>query len=179
MSGRQLLEVCRFRKALKRIGSRSILHLMVRTMNCYHYTECGLKNVFITGMSAQTNNEDESTTIPAAGHLHRIIAECIVAQNGKMSGRELRFLRTEMGLTQNKLAAILKVKLLTISRWERKEIPIKHTAEMLIRLMAIKRLSLDLAMDVDEVSEKVNLSPQSGQIRIDGSDPNRYQASAA
>ena len=153
---------------------------MENTMNTYHYTECGLDNVFIEGMPTQMDDAgDDIVTIPAVGHLHRVIAESIVTYQYKMSGKELRFLRTEMGLTQDNLAAILKVKLLTISRWEREESPIKHTAEILIRLMAIKRLSLDLAMDVDEVSEKVNLSPQSGQIRIDGSDPNRYQALAA
>ena len=51
----------------------------------------------------------------------------------KMSGQELRFLRAEMGLTQAQLAEIVKVSLLTVSRWERNETPVNDAAEMLVR----------------------------------------------
>ncbi|MBL4556499.1 MAG: helix-turn-helix transcriptional regulator [Rhodobacteraceae bacterium] len=103
-----------------------------------------------------------------------MIAEGIVQLPSKMTGKELRFLRTEMGLTQEKLAETLKVTLLTVSRWEREENPIKDTAEMLIRLMAIKRLDLGAEMDVDSVSEKVTAAPRTDPIRIGGQDPKRY-----
>lgn len=149
-------------------------------MTTYHYTECGLENVFIEGMETiQDHNGEETMTIPAIGLLHQVIAEGIVCRKSKMSGRELRFLRTEMGLTQEKLADILKVTLLTISRWEREETSIKDTAEMLIRLMAVDRLELDVEMNVDSVSERVILSPRTEPIRIDGSNPEKYHLVAA
>jgi transcriptional regulator with XRE-family HTH domain len=146
----------------------------------YHYTECGLDNVFIEGLDIVSDHAGESTvTIPAIGLLHEVIAEGIVMLPTKMSGRELRFLRTEMGMTQAQLAEIIKVTLLTVSRWEREETPIRDAAEMLIRLMAIDRLGLDLDMDVDAVSSKVTLAPRKDPIRIDGSDPSHYQLLAA
>lgn len=149
-------------------------------MSAYQYTECGLDNVFIEGMNVVEDHAGEETvTIPAIGLLHQVIAEGIVTLSSKMSGKELRFLRTEMGMTQEKLAEVLKVTTLTVSRWEREESPIKDAAEMLIRLMAVKRLKLDSEMDVDDVSEKVTLSVRTDPIRIDGSDPMQYQLMAA
>lgn len=149
-------------------------------MGTYHYTECGLDNVFIEGMNTvQDHAGEETITIPAVGMLHKVIAEGIVSLPSKMSGRELRFLRTEMGLTQEKLAEVLKVTLLTISRWEREETSIKDTAEMLIRLMAVERLELDVELNVDAVSSKVTAAPRIDAIRIDGSNPTNYHLVAA
>jgi transcriptional regulator with XRE-family HTH domain len=144
-------------------------------MSTYHYTECGLDNVFIEGMEVlQDHAGEETLEIPAIGMLHSVIAESIVMLPSKMSGKELRFLRTEMGLTQEKLADVLKVTLLTISRWEREESPIKDTAEMLIRLMAVEHLKLGVSLDVDTVSAKVTRAARTYPIRIDGSDPTQY-----
>jgi len=141
----------------------------------YHYTECGLDNVFIEDMNMiQDHGGEETVVIPAIGLLHKVIAEGIVKLPAKMSGKELRFLRTEMGMTQIMLAEILKVTLLTVGRWERDETPIKDTAEMLIRLMAIERLRLDVEMGVEEVADKVTQEPRLGAIHIDGSNPSNY-----
>lgn len=149
-------------------------------MGAYHYTECGLDNVFIEGMDVVSDHAGEDTLqIQAIGLLHSVIAEGIVMLPSKMSGKELRFLRTEMGLTQEKLADVLKVTLLTISRWEREETPIKDTAEMLIRLMAVEHLELPVKLDVDAVSAKVTRAARTDPIRIDGSDPSQYQLLAA
>lgn len=148
-------------------------------MASYHYTECGLDNVFIEGMDMiQDHAREDIVVIPAIGMLHKVIAEGIVKLPTKMSGRELRFLRSEMGMTQSRLAEVLKVTLLTVGRWEREETPIKDAAEMLVRLMAIEQLNLDVKMGVDDVSEKVTHEPRISPIRIDGSDPAKYHLTA-
>jgi DNA-binding transcriptional regulator YiaG len=145
-------------------------------MAVYHYTECGLDNVMIEGLNVVNDHAGEETVvIPAIGLLHQVIAEGIVTLPTKMSGRELRFLRTEMGMTQAQLAEVLKVTLLTVSRWEREENPIQDAAEMLVRLMAVDRLELGLQLSVDSVASKVTLGPHREPIRIDGSDPTQYQ----
>lgn len=149
-------------------------------MTSYHYTECGLDNVFIEGMEQVQDHAGEDTiTIPAIGLLHKAIAEGIVMLPSKMSGRELRFLRSEMGMTQEQLASILKVNLLTISRWEREENPITDTAEMLVRLLANDHLQLGVKLDVNTVSEKVTRAVRTSPIRIDGSNPKQYHLMAA
>jgi DNA-binding transcriptional regulator YiaG len=143
-------------------------------MATYQYTECGLDNVVIEGLSIVEDHAGEETvTIPAMGMLHQVIAEGIVGLPMKMTGSELRFLRTEMGLTQEQLAEILKVKPLSVSRWERGD-PITDVSEMLIRLLAVDRLELDICLDVDKVSEKVTRAPRTSPIRIDASKPDHY-----
>ena len=145
-------------------------------MSEYHYTECGLDHVFIEGAGEFDDHAGkESVTIPAIGQLHRVIAEGIVTRPAKMTGQELRFLRTEMGLTQAQLAAVLKVTLLTVSRWERNESPVNDAAEMLIRLLALETLELEIELGVRSVSEKVTVSAQTQEIRIDGGTPGHYQ----
>lgn len=149
-------------------------------MASYHYTECGLDNVFIEGMEAiQDHDGDEIIMIEAVGALHKVIAEGIVCLPSKMGGKELRFLRTEMGLTQAQLGEVLKVTLLTVSRWERDEKGINDAAEMLVRLLTAKRLDLDIEIDVDTVSGKVTTSPEPREIHIDGSNAGKYHLIAA
>lgn len=46
--------------------------------------------------------------VSAIGLLHQAIAEGIVTLPSKMSGKKLRFLRAEMGLTQEKLGIFSK-----------------------------------------------------------------------
>ncbi|MBX8785526.1 transcriptional regulator, partial [Ochrobactrum sp. GRS2] len=74
-------------------------------MSKYHYIECGLDNVYINGLQFQRDDAgDEIITIPAINELHSLIATGIVTHEHGISGQELRYLRSEMGLTQSELA---------------------------------------------------------------------------
>ena len=112
-------------------------------MKAYRYTESGLDNVIIEGAHVLVDDAGEScVTISNVNGLHRAIAQGIVLRRSAMIGRELRFLRTEMGMTQAELAAIVHREPLAISRWERAEVEIDSNAETLIRLYATERLGL-------------------------------------
>jgi len=112
-------------------------------MTAYRYTESGLDNVIIEGAHALVDDAGEScVTIPNVNDLHKAIAQEIVLRRSAMLGRELRFLRTEMGITQAELAALVHRAPLAISRWERGEIEIDSNVETLIRLHATDRLGL-------------------------------------
>eukprot|EP01037_Dinobryon_pediforme_P006373 gene6373-6440_t len=115
-------------------------------MNDYRYTESGLDNVIIRDVSFIKDDAGEQVvTIHNIAGLHRAIATAIVMKPVSMSGRELRFLRTEMGMTQAELAAIVHREPLAISRWERGEVEqIDTNAETLIRLHAREALELDV-----------------------------------
>ena len=145
----------------------------------YRYTECGLDNVVIEGVSFVQDDVGETVVrIPNINGLHRAIAVAIVKRGMMMSGREMRFLRAEMGMTQAELAEMIHREPLTISRWERGETEIDANAETLIRLHAIERLALDVHDGVSEISGRSVPSAVQAPIVIDGSDPNNYQLAA-
>lgn len=148
-------------------------------MSVYRYTESGLDNVFIEGVSFVTDDAGETCiTVPNINGLHKAIATGIVRQKAGMTGREMRFLRTEIGLTQAELAIIVHREALAISRWERGENPIDSNAEALIRLFAAQKLELD-AIDVKDVAGWCIPSAETPPIVIDGSDPSNYTVKAA
>jgi DNA-binding transcriptional regulator YiaG len=148
-------------------------------MKEYHYTECGLDNVIIYGV-AKTRDDagEEVVCIPNVNGLHHAIAGAIVERDALMSGRELRFLRSEMGMTQAELAAMIHREPLTVSRWERGETDIEPNAETLIRLHAIGRLKLKVKAEVAEISLRSVPRATASRITIDGSDPHNYHSAA-
>src|SRR5205085_3333553 len=114
-------------------------------MTDYHYRECGLDNVVIQGVVPCIDDDsDPVVTITNITGLHQAIAGAIALHDAGISGKELRFLRTEMGMTQAELAKVVHHDTQSIGRWERSEHPIEPTAEAIIRLMAIERLDLDV-----------------------------------
>src|SRR5262245_49194165 len=109
----------------------------------HHYTECGLQNVFISGIEKMVDDDgDEVIQITAIHDLHRVIVEGIVSHAKGISGAELRFLRTEMGYTQAELAALVHRDKQSIGRWERGESDINSASEAIIRKLAIENLAL-------------------------------------
>ncbi|MBV9751846.1 MAG: helix-turn-helix domain-containing protein [Hyphomicrobiales bacterium] len=141
----------------------------------YHYTESGLDTVVIEGVDLLTDDAgEECITIPNVNELHHAIAQGIVSRQTGMAGDELRFLRTEMGMTQAQLAAVLHREPLSVSRWERGECPIDSNAEALVRLYAIEELKLKRE-PVREIAGWCVQSAETPPIVIDGSDPEHYQ----
>jgi len=149
-------------------------------MGEYRYTECGLDNVLIEGMNVLVDDGGEKAiTIPNINALHRVIALGIVRKKNGISGKELRFLRTEMGMTQAELAAMVHREPLAISRWERGEIDIDNNAEVLIRMAAMQHLELPQDATVQEISGWCVPTAKSEPLVIDGSDTSNYQLKAA
>jgi len=125
-------------------------------MNPYHYTECGLDNIIIEAdLIAIDDKGEKIVTIPAIGQLHNIIAQGLVAQENALSGTEIRFLRTEMGMTQAELAQLLHRDTQTVGRWERGEVALDATQDIFIRQLAAEKLRLFIEKSVERQSRKV------------------------
>ncbi len=140
----------------------------------YHYTECGLNNVIIEGLSVVLDDEgDEVVEIPFINDLHRAIASGIVLHDQGISGAELRFLRSEMGMTQAELASLVHKDKQTVGRWERTEWEIDSTSETIIRKLAVEKLSLDVDDGIDVLSQKSIATAHEQPISIIAND-NRY-----
>lgn len=122
-------------------------------MSSYHYTECGLPNVMIEGLEPMIDDEgDEVIQIPFINELHCAIAKGIVSHAKGMSAAELRFLRTEMGLTQAELATVLHVDKQTVGRWERGETMMDGAAETVLRRLAIERLVISFEASIEDLA---------------------------
>lgn len=148
-------------------------------MDAYRYTECGLDNVFIEGVASLMDDAgEECVTIPNINGLHKAIAYGIVHRRSAISGKELRFLRTEMGMTQAELAALVKREALSVSRWERGEVELDSNAEALIRLFAAERLNLPPA-SVAEIADWCIPAAKTPPLVIDGTDPENYRPKLA
>jgi DNA-binding transcriptional regulator YiaG len=146
-------------------------------MEAYHYTECGLDNVMVFGMMPCVDDDgDQVVTILNIADLHRLIAKEIVSHEAGISGKELRFLRTEMGMTQAELAKIVHHDAQSVARWEKGEHPIGSNAEAVIRLLAIQRLGLQTEPgSIEELSQRCVPSAAPQPILIDGNDPSDYR----
>jgi len=137
-------------------------------MSVYQYRECGLPNVFIHGLSPVRDDEgDEVIQIPAINVLHREITRGIVGHAGGISPEELRFLRTEIGLTQSELAELVHCDRQTIGRWERGETPIDPRAETIIRQHVIDVLNLENEGGVASLARRSVPTAQPQPIDID------------
>ena len=152
------------------------------TASMHHYIESGLSNVYIAGIAIGVDEDgDEVLRIPAINELHRVIATGIVGHAKGISGAELRFLRTEMGLTQAELAATVHRDKQSIGRWERGEIGIDGPAEALVRRLAIEKLALPVDTGIDELSRRSVPADRAQPINIRKVDSTAhpYQLTAA
>lgn len=95
----------------------------------YHYLDCGLPNVWLDGVEYHETPYGPATSIPAIEDLHRVIGLSIAEANRKMTGPEIRFLRTELDLSQRALANLLDVQENTLRRWELDETSISGPAQ--------------------------------------------------
>lgn len=104
----------------------------------YHYTECGLDNIYLlNGFEFVETPRGRAVNIRNKEGLHRAIGLILVQERKSLTGREFRFLRHELNLTQQTLAELLGVNVQSVARWEkgRTKEPIDGAAQRLVRLM--------------------------------------------
>lgn len=99
----------------------------------YHYTECGLDNVWLAdGYHVIETPYGEAVSVDNARELHRTIALDLVNNTPQLSGQQFRFLRDQLDLTQPALAKLFGNNAQTIARWE-KSPAVPPLANQLIR----------------------------------------------
>jgi len=102
----------------------------------YHYTECGLNNIYLlNGYQYIDTPRGSAVSIKDADGLHKAIGMFLVTTKRDLSGEELRFLRHEMLMSQSTLAKLLGVSDQAIRRWENGKVAIHKPSESLLRLL--------------------------------------------
>lgn len=86
----------------------------------YQYTECGLDNVYlVNGFDPVSTPRGEGVKIQDIEGLHRAIGLLLIEEKQNLNGKEFRFLRHEMNMTQKSLAELLRVDVQRLARWEK------------------------------------------------------------
>jgi putative transcriptional regulator len=101
----------------------------------YHYQESGLDNIYLKdGFIREQNAEyGELISVVNAGELHNVIGAQLAAQAHALNGKEIRFLRKELNMSQRVLAQMLGVDEQTVARWEKEQIPMPRGNQLVLR----------------------------------------------
>jgi len=105
----------------------------------YHYTECGLENVYLHGIIQYECSAcgETGAEIPRIKELHLMIGKYIVCQEESLTGAEIRFLRKELGLKARDMAEYLSVTPQAYSKWENSHNRISPVYDKQLRLLYV------------------------------------------
>lgn len=86
----------------------------------YHYTECGVDNVYLLGINVYHCSKCGSLypEISEPDLLHIVLAISFSMKKSPLTGQEIRFMRKEVGMTAKAFANELGVTAVSLSRWE-------------------------------------------------------------
>jgi putative transcriptional regulator len=101
------------------------------------YKGCGLDDIWlVSGYDLNTDEDGERTaTIRNLDGLLKAIGISLVSNRKLLSGREVRFLRVQMDLTQSELARLLGCDAQQIARYEKGENRVSGPVSRIIRML--------------------------------------------
>jgi len=123
-------------------------------MTVFHYTQCGLDNVWLAnGYDAKTTPYGKAVAVHDVDGLHALLAAQLAKNPGPLTGKEFRFLRAWLGMTQETLAGRMGVTEGALSLWERKD-AVPGLNDKMLRLMVLAKT--DGNATVRDAIERVN-----------------------
>ena len=123
----------------------------------FHYTMSGLDNVWLlNGFREDQTPYGRGISIEDADALRRVLAHAIVSDKATMNGKELRFLRKMMELSQHGLARLLGCSDQRIARWEKGAVGMDPIADRLTRMIVRDWLGDDCRLQavLNELSDR-------------------------
>ena len=144
-----------------------------------HYTDCGLDSIYLlNGFTKTTHDGEEYVSVTDIDGLHRAIGIQIVMDKKAPTGREIRFLRDEMRISQSELGSRLSVSDQSVARWEKGRTDIPGTAVLSIKVVYLFSMlpeakrdeeisrylsALERLAEADETADKLVLSYDGGK----------------
>lgn len=103
------------------------------------YENCGLDNIWLVDGFKHIQFRNETLMQPEdVEGLHRAITRHLVCHRKTLTGREIRFVRRTMGLTQLALAQELGTSKQTVLRWEKDAVDLPGPEDRLLRIFAME-----------------------------------------
>ena len=128
----------------------------------YHYTACGLDNIYLfNGYELHQTEDGEGVSIRDLDGLHNAIGVGLAEHKKLLSPKELKWFRKQIDLTQSELAQLLGYSSQSVARWEKGEAKIPGAAERIIRMLYIDQAAtggsvrevLEMLDELDDASE--------------------------
>jgi DNA-binding transcriptional regulator YiaG len=130
------------------------------------YRECGLDEVYLcNGYRVEWDGDTEFVFVEDRKGLHNAIALHLVTNRKVLSGKEVRFIRNAMDLTQRQLADHLGTTSQSLARWEKDQVEVPGAADRLLRITFVvallepeefQQLVRNLPSTLDEMNEVRN-----------------------
>lgn len=134
----------------------------------YHYTSCGLHNVWIYGINQfQCPSCGEFyASIPKIKQLHKLIGINLSCQEERLAGQDIRFLRKELRLKAKDFASLLSIDPATLSRFENdRDLP-SESMDKLIRMTYVAQLADEVSIDWKELLTRAAKEPPNTERQI-------------
>jgi len=136
----------------------------------YHYTMCGLDNVWLeNGYTEHKTPYGRGVSIVDADGLHNLLARSLVNKPGRLTGKEFRFIRTLLAMSQAGMAKAQGVAEQSVSLWERHG-KVPKANDMLARLLYLGASSntAPIASFVDRINAVERIVHQRIVAKADG-----------
>lgn len=156
-------------------------------MKEYHYTECGLDNIYlVNGFTIEKlENGEEAIHIHDIHKLHYVIGNSLVFKRGLLTGKEVQFIRRTMDLSQTALGKLLGVEYQSVLGWEKNKNPISKTADHFLKMIFFTYLEKDKDSSaykmINEISDlDINDAQSTKQNKIEFQEKNdKWEAAVA
>ena len=130
----------------------------------YKYDMSGLDNVYlVNGYTWHETPYGKAIQIHSDDSLDKAIMSILVSKPANITGKEIRYLRSNFGLSQPDLAKLLSKDTQTIARWEKSGKTAK-TTEMLARVVFANLL--DGNQSINRVVQTLNAIDHAKHARI-------------
>lgn len=101
----------------------------------FHYTQCGVDDVYLlSGFKLEKTAYGETFSIKNMEGLHEAIALWLITERETFSGKEVRFLRKQMKLTQEQLGDMIEIGGQMVARYEKDISTMPDAPAMLLRM---------------------------------------------
>ena len=112
-----------------------------------HFTACGLDDVFLgSGYDVVDTPEGRGVRIRNLDGLHCAIGEYLATHKKTLHGKELRYLRKHMDMTQAELGNLIGLSSQQVARWEKDQCDISGAAESLLRILFMEHLRKNISV---------------------------------
>lgn len=102
----------------------------------FHYKGCGLDGIYlINGYKIHETEYGKGVSIKNLDGLLDAIAEYVVEGKKVLGGKEIRFLRLRMDITQSEMGRLLGMSAQQVARWEKDQSQIPGPADRLLRVI--------------------------------------------